>query len=75
MFRVEWLQAALMQLTTAWTQADSALRQAITAAARKSIRSFRRTPTTQANRAPEGDELCSPHRWASFSEPIPLIGQ
>jgi plasmid stabilization system protein ParE len=33
MFRVVWLQAALDELTTIWLQADSAARQAITAAA------------------------------------------
>jgi len=32
MFRVEWLQDALDELTRLWMQADSALRQAITAA-------------------------------------------
>jgi hypothetical protein len=30
-FRVEWIQAALDELTTIWMQADSSLRQAITA--------------------------------------------
>jgi hypothetical protein len=33
MFRVEWLQEALDELTRIWMQADSRLRQAITAAA------------------------------------------
>jgi hypothetical protein len=32
MFRVQWLQGALDDLADIWTQADSALRQAITAA-------------------------------------------
>jgi hypothetical protein len=32
MFRVEWLQEALDELTELWLRADSALRQAITAA-------------------------------------------
>jgi len=32
MFHVEWLQSALDDLARFWTQADSALRQAITAA-------------------------------------------
>jgi multidrug efflux pump subunit AcrA (membrane-fusion protein) len=32
MYRVEWLQSALDQLAAAWGQADSELRQAITAA-------------------------------------------
>lgn len=32
MFRVEWLQSALDELTSLWTQANSAQRQAITAA-------------------------------------------
>jgi hypothetical protein len=32
MFRVEWLQEALDELANLWMQADSALRQAITAA-------------------------------------------
>jgi hypothetical protein len=32
MFRVEWLQRALEDLATIWMQADSALRQDITAA-------------------------------------------
>jgi hypothetical protein len=32
MFRVEWLQEALDELTNLWLQADSSLRQAITAA-------------------------------------------
>ena len=32
MFHVEWLQTALNQLAAIWTQADSTLREAITAA-------------------------------------------
>jgi hypothetical protein len=32
MYRVEWLQSALDDLAAVWLQADSALRQAITAA-------------------------------------------
>jgi hypothetical protein len=32
MFRVEWLQSALDELTTLWIQADPTLRQALTAA-------------------------------------------
>jgi len=32
MFRVQWLQEALEELTLIWMQADSALRQAITSA-------------------------------------------
>ncbi len=32
MFRVAWLQSALDELTATWLEADSALRQAITAA-------------------------------------------
>ena len=32
MFRVEWLQSALDELTRLWTQADATLRQALTAA-------------------------------------------
>jgi hypothetical protein len=32
MYRVEWIQAALDDLTSLWVQADSALRQAITGA-------------------------------------------
>ena len=31
-FRVDWLQVALDELTTLWTQADATQRQAITAA-------------------------------------------
>jgi len=33
MFRVEWLQSALDELADVWMQADSPVRQAITAAA------------------------------------------
>jgi hypothetical protein len=33
MFRVQWLQEALDELAAIWTQGDSELRQAITAAA------------------------------------------
>ncbi len=32
MFRVEWIQKALDELTTIWTEADSSLRHAITSA-------------------------------------------
>lgn len=32
MFRVDWLESALDELTTLWTGADSSLRMAITAA-------------------------------------------
>ena len=32
MFRVEWLDTAMVELMTLWLQADSTLRQALTAA-------------------------------------------
>ena len=35
MFRVDWAQSALNELAGLWTQADSAMRQAITAASQQ----------------------------------------
>jgi hypothetical protein len=44
MFRVEWLESALDELTTVWMQAESSLRPAITAATHQIDQQLRADP-------------------------------
>jgi hypothetical protein len=44
MFTVRWKRSALNELTTLWTQADSATRQAITAASHRIEQTLRQDP-------------------------------
>jgi hypothetical protein len=55
MFQVEWLQSALDELAAIWVRADSALRQAITAAAHSIEQELRRSPH-QLGESREGEE-------------------
>jgi len=54
MFRVEWLQSALDELTTIWTGADSTLRQAITSATYEIDRQLRSDPFSHSESRSEG---------------------
>jgi len=47
MFRVEWLQVALDELTDLWTQADSTQRQAITMASHAIEQRLMRDPANE----------------------------
>ena len=47
MFRVEWLQLAMDQLSDLWLQADSELRQALAGATDAVDRQLRRDPLNQ----------------------------
>jgi hypothetical protein len=55
MFRVEWLQNALDELANIWVQADSALRQAITAATHRIDQELKVNPYLQSE-SRGGDE-------------------
>ena len=57
MFRVDWLQTALDQLTTIWMQADSALRQAITSASHQIEQRLRSDPLAQGESRSEGRRI------------------
>lgn len=57
MFRLEWLQTALNQLMTIWMQADSALRQAITAATHEIDRQLQTDPYAKSESRPEGRRI------------------
>ena len=54
MYRVEWLQSALDELTAIWTRADSALRRAITAASHQIDRQLQHDPDQQGESHPKG---------------------
>jgi hypothetical protein len=55
MFRVEWIQSALDDLMDLWISADTALRQAITAASHQIDQQLRADPF-QASEGREADE-------------------
>ena len=57
MFRVEWLQTALNQLMIIWVQADSALRQAITAATHQIDQQLQADPYGQSESRPGGRRI------------------
>ena len=48
MFRVQWLQAAMDELAQIWTQADSSMRQAVTAATQALDEELRMNPYRQS---------------------------
>lgn len=54
MFRVQWVQAAVNELTAIWTNADSPFRQAITAATHAIDEQVRTDPIGNSESRPEG---------------------
>jgi len=54
MYRVDWLPDALDDLATAWLDADSVLRRAITAAVRQVDQQLRADPFGTSESRPEG---------------------
>jgi hypothetical protein len=52
MFQVEWLQSALDELARLWIQADSTLRQALTAAAHEVDQRLQRDPVNEGESRP-----------------------
>lgn len=54
MFQVEWLQSALDELAAIWMNADSGLRQAITAAAHQIDLILETDPLGESESRPEG---------------------
>jgi len=57
MFRLVWLQTALDQLMAIWMQADSALRQAITAATHQIDQKLQSDPHASGESRPEGTRI------------------
>jgi len=55
MFTVRWTRSALNELATLWTQADSALRQAITAATNQIDQELQQDPESKGE-SREGNE-------------------
>lgn len=57
MFRVEWLQIALDELTNFWVQADSSQRQTITAASHALEQRLRNHPANEGESRPGGSRI------------------
>jgi hypothetical protein len=57
MFRVEWFQSALDQLTVLWLQADQALRQAITQATHRIDQLLQSDPHNAGESRPGGRRI------------------
>jgi hypothetical protein len=57
MFQVVWLRTALDELTAAWLEADSALRQAITAAAHALEHLLQMAPHNQGESRSHGQRV------------------
>jgi hypothetical protein len=57
MWQVTWLQPALDELTTIWTQADSASRRAITAATHSIDQVLQADPQNQGESREEGERV------------------
>jgi hypothetical protein len=57
MFQVEWLQAALDELTQLWTQADSTLRSALTAASHEIDQRLKRDPMNEGESRAHGRRI------------------
>lgn len=57
MFRVRWERRALDELTDLWTQADSATRQALTAASHTIDRRLARDPLNEGESRPRGRRI------------------
>ncbi len=65
-YMVIWLRRALNELTTLWMNADSALREAITAAADQIDQKLQRFPTLQGESRADGDRVL-------FAEPLGVL--
>jgi hypothetical protein len=57
MFQTEWLQSALEELARLWTQADSALRQDLTAASHEIDQRLRDDAINQGESRPKGRRI------------------
>ena len=57
MFRVDWLQKALDELTILWTQADSTQQQAITTASHAVEQRLRNDPANSTVRVQSSQQL------------------
>ncbi|HYT90168.1 MAG TPA: hypothetical protein VEL76_15780 [Gemmataceae bacterium] len=57
MWRVDWLQTALDELTVGWTQANSTLRQAITAASHQIDQQLSRNPSSEGESREGGTRI------------------
>ena len=66
MFRVEWLQSALDELATLWTNADTAQRQVITAASHTLEQRLRSNPVGEGESRSQG-------RRITFVPPLAVI--
>lgn len=68
MFRVEWLQIALDELTNLWTQSNSAQRQAITSASHALENRLRRDPANEGESRPGGRRITFVPLWPFASK-------
>ena len=57
MYRVEWSEGPIAQMASAWLEADSALRDAITDAASQIDRSLQADPFSQGESRPDGRRI------------------
>jgi hypothetical protein len=57
MFRVEWLQSPIDELARLWIGADSALRQALTAACHEIDQRLRDDPLNESESRPNGRRI------------------
>lgn len=67
MFSVRWEDTAVDELTILWADADSPLRQRITAASHQVDQLLLADPLTEVSRAPTDGAFSSFRRWASRS--------
>ena len=68
MFRVEWIQAALDDVTNLWMQGNSSMRHAITTATHTLEQELQSDPNGKANPEMMGNESFSPIPWLSNSK-------
>ena len=57
MFRVDWLESALDELTTIWTGADSSVRSIVTAATHSIEQRLRSDAPTEGESRPDGRRI------------------
>jgi WD40 repeat protein len=74
MFRVEWLQSALDELATIWTQADSAERQAITRATHLIDQQLQQDPDNQGESRPKGRRVLFAPPWVTVCLSVVSLG-
>jgi hypothetical protein len=73
MFRVDWLQTALDQLTTIWMSAGPAQRQAITAAAHRIEQQLQADPFTASESRPQERRILFLAALRQTDEPCPFF--